>query len=98
MTDIAPPEADAGYGRVTGQIADPVLTGGAGRAWWIVCLVCLALTGVMIASIFWLFFRGVGIWGINTSNIWGFAIANYVWWIGIGNAGTLISAMLLLTR
>ena len=35
---------------------------------------------------------GIGIWGINTTIVWGFAIANYVWWIGIGNAGTLISA------
>ena len=42
--------------------------------------------------------RGIGIWGVNTTVVWGFAIANYVWWIGIGNAGTLISAMLLLMR
>ena len=41
---------------------------------------------------------GVGVWGNNTPVVWGFPIANYVWWIGIGNAGTLISAMLLLTR
>ena len=45
-----------------------------------------------------LFTRGVGIWGVNTSVVWGYAIANYVWWIGIGNAGTLISSLLLLTR
>ena len=42
--------------------------------------------------------RGIGIWGVNTTVVWGFAIADYVWWIGIGNAGTLISAMLLLMR
>ena len=47
---------------------------------------------------FWCFTRGIGIWGVNTTVVWGFAIANYVWWIGIGNAGTLISAMLLLMR
>jgi molybdopterin-containing oxidoreductase family membrane subunit len=45
-----------------------------------------------------LFAEGLGIWGINTQVVWGFAIANYVWWIGIGNAGTLISSLLLLTR
>ena len=45
-----------------------------------------------------LFSTGVGIWGINTSVVWGYAIANYVWWIGIGNAGTLISSLLVLTR
>ena len=47
---------------------------------------------------FLVFTRGIGIWGVNTTVVWGFAIANYVWWIGIGNAGTLISAMLLLMR
>ena len=49
-------------------------------------------------GVYTLFTRGVGIWGINTSVVWGYAIANYVWWIGIGNAGTLISSLLLLTR
>ena len=42
--------------------------------------------------------QGIGVWGNNTTIVWGFPIANYVWWIGIGNAGTLISALLLLTR
>jgi len=40
--------------------------------------------------------KGVGVWGINIPNGWGFAIINFVWWIGIGHAGTLISAILLL--
>ncbi|MFO0841468.1 MAG: hypothetical protein U0797_03575 [Gemmataceae bacterium] len=40
--------------------------------------------------------RGVGIWGVNAPVGWGFAIVNFVWWIGIGHAGTLISAILLL--
>ena len=44
------------------------------------------------------FLRGVGIWGINIPIGWGFAIINFVWWIGIGHAGTLISAILLLLR
>jgi Ni/Fe-hydrogenase subunit HybB-like protein len=44
----------------------------------------------------WLFLRGVGIWGINIPVGWGFAIVNFVWWIGIGHAGTFISAILLL--
>lgn len=42
--------------------------------------------------------RGLGLWGINTTVNWGFAIINFVWWIGIGHAGTLISAILLLFR
>ena len=45
-----------------------------------------------------LLFRGIGIWGINIPVGWGFAIINFVWWIGIGHAGTLISAILLLLR
>jgi len=44
----------------------------------------------------WLIIKGVGVWGINIPNGWGFAIVNFVWWIGIGHAGTLISAILLL--
>ena len=53
---------------------------------------------VFYSPFFWCFARGIGIWGVNTTVVWGFAIADYVWWIGIGNAGTLISAMLLLMR
>ncbi len=49
-------------------------------------------------AVFLVLTRGIGIWGVNTTVVWGFAIADYVWWIGIGNAGTLISAMLLLMR
>lgn len=55
------------------------------------------LTGLM-GAIFWLLLRGVGIWGINIPVAWGFAIINFVWWIGIGHAGTFISAILLLLR
>jgi Ni/Fe-hydrogenase subunit HybB-like protein len=68
------------------------------RSWWIAFAVSLALTAIMLVSASWLLARGVGVWGVNTTIVWGFAIANYVWWIGIGNAGTLISAMLLLMR
>ena len=49
-------------------------------------------------TITYLLFRGIGIWGINIPVGWGFDIINFVWWIGIGHAGTLISAILLLLR
>jgi Ni/Fe-hydrogenase subunit HybB-like protein len=68
------------------------------RAWWIAFAVSGALTVVMVVAMVWVFAFGLGVWGYNTTVIWGFPIANYVWWIGIGNAGTLISSMLLLTR
>src|SRR3954463_352008 len=49
-------------------------------------------------AVCWLFYKGVGVWGVNIPVGWGFAIVNFVWWIGIGHAGTLISAILLLLR
>src|SRR5437899_4322004 len=49
-------------------------------------------------AIAYLLIAGIGIWGINIPVGWGFAIINFVWWIGIGHAGTLISAILLLLR
>ena len=51
---------------------------------------------VLFVSLAWLLTKGVGIWGINIPIGWGFAIVNFVWWIGIGHAGTLISAILFL--
>ncbi|MBY0229368.1 MAG: polysulfide reductase NrfD [Gemmataceae bacterium] len=56
------------------------------------------LVNVLLLSIVWLLYNGVGVWGVNVPVGWGFAIVNLVWWIGIGHAGTLISAILLLLR
>jgi Ni/Fe-hydrogenase subunit HybB-like protein len=85
---------------VNALIAAPLLDRGAWtwRAWWIGFAISLALTVAFLIAAFLVLTRGIGIWGINTTVVWGFAIADYVWWIGIGNAGTLISAMLLLMR
>jgi Ni/Fe-hydrogenase subunit HybB-like protein len=85
---------------VNALIAAPLFERGSWtwRAWWIGFAVSLALTMAFLVAVFLVFTRGIGIWGVNTTVVWGFAIANYVWWIGIGNAGTLISAMLLLMR
>lgn len=80
----------------TARISDPVLTLGRGWRWWIALAISLALTAVMIGGIVYALATGVGVWGNNTAVVWGFPIANYVWWIGVGNAGTLISSMLLL--
>ena len=83
---------------ITAAVADPVLRPAWTWRWWAGAGVSAALTVLMLVAIWWLLRRGVGVWGIDTSNVWGFALANYVWWIGIGNAGTLISSLLLLTR
>jgi Ni/Fe-hydrogenase subunit HybB-like protein len=53
---------------------------------------------MLLVAVTELFVRGVGIWGIDVPVMWGFAIVNFVWWIGIGHAGTLISAILLLLK
>jgi molybdopterin-containing oxidoreductase family membrane subunit len=60
--------------------------------------VSFALLMMLLYAVTYLFAAGVGIWGINIPIGWGFAIINFVWWIGIGHAGTLISAILLLLR
>lgn len=83
---------------VNAAICAPLLARRRWRGWWLAFAVAGALTVMMLVSIAALFLEGVGIWGVNTQVVWGFAIANYVWWIGIGNAGTLISSLLLLTR
>ena len=56
------------------------------------------LLNLLLFAATYLFFVGTGIWGINIPVGWGFAIVNFVWWIGIGHAGTLISAILLLLK
>lgn len=68
------------------------------RFWWIGFLLAGGGVLALCASIGWLFLRGVGVWGINMPVAWGFAIVNFVWWIGIGHAGTFISAILLLLQ
>jgi len=91
-----PPEAS--YAELVGAVADPLLERRPGRGWWIMLAVALPLTLVFVGATVWLFIEGVGIWGVDTTVVWGFAIANFVWWLGIGHAGTLISSLLLVTR
>ena len=86
------------FGSVTDTIADAVLTRPIGLGWLFGLLVGMSLLGVLMAAVTYLFLIGVGIWGINIPIGWGFAIINFVWWIGIGHAGTLISAILLLLK
>ena len=85
-------------GDVTEAVCAPLMDRPPGRYWWYALLGALALTGVGALAIGFSLEYGPGLWGNNTAVVWGFPIANYVWWIGIGNAGTLISSLLLLTR
>lgn len=66
--------------------------------WWIAVAPAALLTSVLVGSILYLFYAGVGIWGIDWPVSWGFAIINYVWWIAIASGGTFISALFFLTR
>src|SRR5579885_2642158 len=60
--------------------------------------VAFALVNLFLVAVTFLLYKGVGVWGIVIPIAWGFAIVNFVWWIGIGHAGTLISAILLLLK
>jgi molybdopterin-containing oxidoreductase family membrane subunit len=84
------------YASVTDKIAAVVLTQPPTTGWIAGFAVSFIVVMVLFVSLSWLIIKGVGIWGINIPIGWGFAIVNFVWWIGIGHAGTLISAILFL--
>jgi Ni/Fe-hydrogenase subunit HybB-like protein len=86
------------YASVTDKISAIVLSRRPPKWWILGFAVAFALVMVLLVSLTYLFAVGVGIWGIQIPVGWGFAIINFVWWIGIGHAGTLISAILLLLR
>jgi molybdopterin-containing oxidoreductase family membrane subunit len=81
---------------VTAKLAGLVQDRPTPPAWWLTLGLAGLLLCVLMYGIGFLLVVGVGIWGINVPVAWGFAITNFVWWIGIGHAGTLISAILLL--
>jgi Ni/Fe-hydrogenase subunit HybB-like protein len=84
------------YASVTDKISWVVLIRKSGRLWRFGVAVAALFVLILTAAVSYLFLRGVGIWGVNVPIAWGFAIVNFVWWIGIGHAGTFISAMLFL--
>src|SRR5262245_56002019 len=88
------------YGTVTDQIAGVVFRPlrKTPRQLFLGFACGFLLVNLLLVAVTLLFVRGVGIWGIVIPVAWGFAIVNFVWWIGIGHAGTLISAILLLLK
>jgi len=98
--DVAHPVIGPGhtYSSVTDKISSIVLTEKTPRGWLVGFTICFLGTMALLFTIANLLLRGVGIWGVNIPVGWGFDIINFVWWIGIGHAGTLISAILLLLR
>src|SRR5262245_62113707 len=97
-TTYTPPLAGPGhtYTTITEKISAVVLTEKTPIEWFALFGVGFLGTMVLMFAIAYLLVRGIGIWGVNVPVAWGFAIVNFVWWIGIGHAGTLISAILLL--
>src|SRR5450759_2260285 len=85
-------------GSITDKISDVVLGGNTPLTWFIVVSIGFTIMGMLGVAITYLLLKGTGIWGVNIPVGWGFAIINFVWWIGIGHAGTLISAILLLLK
>src|SRR5215212_9509911 len=94
-----PPVVAPGHtpGTVTDKISSVVLRR-TPRWWYVGFGISFSILMVFLVSVTWLLVKGVGIWGVNQPVGWGFAIVNFVWWIGIGHAGTLISAILLLLK
>src|SRR5213595_1100561 len=94
------PVIEPGYtfGTVTDKISSIVLTRPTSNGWFVGFGIAFLITMGLLFAVGYLFAKGVGIWGVNIPVGWGFAIVNFVWWIGIGHAGTLISAILLLLR
>jgi molybdopterin-containing oxidoreductase family membrane subunit len=88
------------FGKVTDKIANiPLLPPRKfPRQFYIGIALAFCLMQLLLLGMGFLFFVGVGVWGIMIPVAWGFAIVNFVWWIGIGHAGTLISAILLLLK
>ncbi len=83
---------------VTEEVSRIVLTSHTPMGWIFGFMLAGGVVGMLLVALTWLFLRGVGIWAITIPVAWGFAIINFVWWIGIGHAGTLISAILLLFK
>jgi len=88
--------ADYNNEAVTAKIADIVIKRPLTRRWIAGFALSFAILLLLNYAITWLLFRGIGVWGVDIPVAWGFAIVNFVWWIGIGHAGTFISAILLL--
>ncbi|MEP1094634.1 MAG: NrfD/PsrC family molybdoenzyme membrane anchor subunit [Cyclobacteriaceae bacterium] len=68
------------------------------KLWMVAMAISLALLSVGLYAVYLLLWNGVGMWGLNKTVGWAWDITNFVWWVGIGHAGTLISAILLLFR
>jgi Ni/Fe-hydrogenase subunit HybB-like protein len=86
------------YRTINDRVSDIVLTRRIKIGWVFGFMISFGVLNLLMVAVTYLLYMGPGIWGINQPVGWGFAIINFVWWIGIGHAGTLISAILLLLK
>lgn len=100
LTYIPEPELVHGnhtFGSITRLVGDIVETP-APKWWYVAFTISFLLLGLLLTMLAYLVWEGTGVWGLNNPVGWGWAIVNFVWWVGIGHAGTLISAILFLFR
>ena len=99
VSNVRPPlvTGNKTYHQITEDICSPTeQLPGTG---WVLCLLCtLGLLGFGTLAVFFTVWFGIGTWNLNRTIGWGWDITNFVWWVGIGHAGTLISAILLIFR
>jgi Ni/Fe-hydrogenase subunit HybB-like protein len=100
VVSVEPPIVGPGhdFGTVTDKISSIVLRRRTPLGWIIGFAISFSLLQLLTIAVAFLLFKGIGVWGVRIPVGWGFDIINFVWWIGIGHAGTLISAILLLLR
>lgn len=102
-TPLTPPDKEPlitggqTFSSVTEKISS-ITEGKTTKEWLLLFSIAGSLLMLLIGVIGYLFWEGTGIWGLNNPVGWGWAIVNFVWWVGIGHAGTLISAILFLLR
>ena len=88
---------DKSYKDITDDVVGPI-QGAAPIGWKIMITISTIIAIYGVGSILYLLGTGIGVWGLNKTVGWAWDITNFVWWVGIGHAGTLISAVLLLFR
>jgi molybdopterin-containing oxidoreductase family membrane subunit len=100
MNSSTPPVIAPGhtFASITDKITSIVLVKKTPLGWWLGFLLVGQFAALLLVSLAYLVFKGIGIWGNNQPVGWAYDITNFVWWIGIGHAGTLISAILLLFK
>src|SRR3954454_17055853 len=95
---VEPPAGDNAFARITDNVSRIAEVERPPRAWYIAFACALTILTVFLGSIGWAVWTGIGVWGNMMPVAWAFPIVNFVFWIGIGHAGTLISAILFLLR